>query len=484
MDQQQSFADPDALMRRVSEMIEAGRLGVARPLLAAVKRLAPPPPRIAELSARLAMREGRLDDAEAELDDALGAAPEDSGLHKRRAELRMRTGNLTGAAEDAADAVILRRDDPAAKALLGVVLIGLGRPTDALPCLQEAVAAEPDNPSFRQGLSAAQDAIGDGPAAAATLEGGISECPGSVGLRNAAVLHRVRGHDFEGAVALAEQARQDGVADACLYGLKGHALSSLERHEVAAEAYAEALKLGPEDPYVRHLVAASGGLPGGERAPADYLRAVFDGYAERFDAHLLSLGYRAPGLFRAALLRLLPGLSDGETTGPVLDLGCGTGLAAVAVSDLPLHPIIGVDLSPGMLREAAAKQLYAELHEADVVAALAQDARPYRVILAADVFCYFGSLDEVLAAVHRRLLDDGLFLFSLEELPSAGETPDAGGRDWALGRLGRYGHSAAYVERAASSAGFVIREAERETLRCEMGAPVPGLIIALQRRAA
>ncbi len=56
----------------------------------------------------------------------------------------------------------------------------------------------------------------------------------------------------------AEEAHAAGVADACLFGLKGHALSSLGRHAEAAEAYAEALKLGPDDPYVRHLVAASG----------------------------------------------------------------------------------------------------------------------------------------------------------------------------------------------------------------------------------
>jgi predicted TPR repeat methyltransferase len=392
----------------------------------------------------------------------------------------MRTDDLPGAAEDAAEAVILRRDDPVAKALLGVVLIGLGRPEEALPCLREAVAAEPGNASFHQGLAAANDALGDGAAAAETLAAGVAACPGSVALRNAAVLHRVRRDDFEGAVALAEQARQDGVADACLYGLKGHALSSLDRHEEATEAYADALKLGPEDPYVRHLVAASGALPGAERAPTDYLRAVFDGYADRFEAHLISLGYRAPGLLRAALIRLLPELRDGETVGPVLDLGCGTGLTAVAVSDLPLRHFIGVDLSSGMLREAAAKQLYAELHEADLMAALAHDERRYPVILAGDVLCYFGSLDEVFAAVRRRLTPRGLFLFSVETLGQQ-EVSGTGRRDWALGRQGRYAHDAAYVERVASDAGFRIREATIETLRSDIGAPVTGLIVALER---
>lgn len=476
MEQQHSFADPNALMRRVSDMIEAGRLGVARPLLAAVKRLSPPKPKIAELSARLAIREGRLEAARDELDSALAETPDDPGLRKHRAELRMQIDDLTGAAGDAAEAVILQRDDPAAKALLGAILIGLDRPDDALPCLREAVAAEPRNPSYYQGLAAAQEATGDGAAAIGTLHEGIAACPSSVALRTTGVLHHLRREEFERAVALVEQARQDGVADAVLYGLKGHALSSLERHEEAGEAYTDALKLGPEDPYVRHLVAASGALPEAVRAPADYLRAVFDGYANRFEAHLIALGYRVPGLIRAALLRLMPGLAEGEAAGPVLDLGCGTGLAAVAVSDLPLHPIIGVDLSPGMLREAAAKQLYAELQETDLMSALAEDARQYRVILAADVLCYFGSLNEALAAVHSRLLPGGLFLFSVEE----GDETVAG---WALGRNGRYVHSAAYVRQVATDAGFVIREMERQALRYEKGVPVPGLVLALERAA-
>ncbi|MBV8576373.1 MAG: tetratricopeptide repeat protein, partial [Acetobacteraceae bacterium] len=350
MTQQHSFADPDALMQRVSDMIEAGRLGVARPLLAAVKRLSPSPARLAELTARLAIGEGRLGDAEAELNAAVATAPDDRALRKRRAALRIQTGNLAGAAEDAAEAVILQRNDPAAKALLGVALMGLDQPEDAIQCLREAVAAEPNNPAFYQGLSTAEDAIGQAPAATATLDAGIQACPGSVGLRNAAIVHRLRSHDFGGAMALAEQAQRSGVADAWLHVLKGHTLSGLGRHLEAAEAYADALKLEPADPQIRHLAAASKARAESENEPGNYLRALFDGYAERFDGQLISLGYRVPGLFRAALLRILPRLRNGEPAGPVLDLGCGTGLVAVAVSDLPLRPMIGVDLSPAMLR--------------------------------------------------------------------------------------------------------------------------------------
>ena len=349
-------------------------------------------------------------------------------------------------------------------------------------CLREAIAGAPTNPFFYQSLSAALHASGDtecggggpGPPASPLVRavspcGTQRFCTGCAGRTFAAPSPWRNGR---GSTAWRMRA---------CYGLKGHALSSFERHEEAADAYADALKLGPEDPYVRHLVAASGALPGGERAPVDYLRAVFDGYAGRFEAHLISLGYRVPGLIRAALLRHRPGLRNAKSLGPVLDLGCGTGLAAVAVSDLPIGPMMGVDLSAGMLREAAAKQLYAELREADLIATLLHDERRWPVIFAADVLCYSGALEEVMAAVHGRLIPGGLFLFSLEEASANCDAAATGNGKWALGPQGRYAHSLAYLERVASEAGFALREAVRETLRWEAGAAVEGLLVVLER---
>jgi tetratricopeptide (TPR) repeat protein len=199
--------------------------------------------------------------------------------------------------------VILDRHDSSAKALLGILLLELGRATDAVICLGEAVSTDPAHPGFREGLAAALQASGDADAAMATLAAGIAAAPASAALRNAATLLAVRQRDFNAAVRLSDQACSDGVADACLFGLKGHALSSLGRHAEAADAYAEALKLGPDDAYVRHMVAASGNQPAGARAPIDYVRSVFDGYAHHFDAHLISLGYRIPGLIHSTLRR-------------------------------------------------------------------------------------------------------------------------------------------------------------------------------------
>ena len=237
-------------------------------------------------------------------------------------------------------------------------------------------------------------------------------------------------------------------------GCKGHSLSSLERHEEAADGVRGCAETGSGGPLCPSLGRSVRCIAGRRARPVDYLRAVFDGYAGRFEAHLISLGYRVPGLIRAALLRHRPGLRNGESLGPVLDLGCGTGLAAVAVSDLPIGPMMGVDLSAGMLREAAAKQLYAELREADLIATLLHDERRWPVIFAADVLCYFGALEEVMAAVHGRLIPGGLFLFSLEEASANCDAAATGNGKWALGPQGRYAHSLALCGARRLGGGF------------------------------
>jgi predicted TPR repeat methyltransferase/thioredoxin-like negative regulator of GroEL len=477
-------ANAESLTHQITDMIAAGRTTVARPLLNALRQLSPPSAKMAELSARLEICDGQPVAASDELDRAILIEPEHVGLRLLRAQLRSELDDLPGAAQDAAEAVALDRRHPEAKALLGVLMLELGHAADARACLAEAVGMAPANPRFRQGLAAAEEAEGDWTAAVATLAAGIALNPGRIELRTAAILLQVRRRDFLAAVRLAEDARRIGLADACVFGLLGHSLSSLARHEEAGEAYREALKLSPDDPYVRHLVAASGFLPGATRAPPAYLSTIFDGYAERFEASLISLGYRVPGLLRAAVTEHF--LLDGNRlTEPVLDLGCGTGLVAVVLADLPVGPFIGIDLSDPMLAQARCKKLYTELRHTDLCDFLAEDTRSWRLILAADVFCYFGALDDLLAAVFARLATGGMLMFSTEEMlpDAAGSLPANVERGWVLGRQGRYAHAHDYLMQVAGDTGFTVRSLRREALRFEANAPVAGFFLVLERPA-
>jgi predicted TPR repeat methyltransferase len=470
-----------ALCERIAQLINAGRTGAARPLLAAARKLSPNTSAIAMLAARLALRDGDTTLAEQELDSAIDAAPTHQGLRKYRADVRQIQGDLEGAARDAAEAVILDRNDPEAKAILGTMMLQLGHTNVAVACLREAVATAPAAIEYRAPLAAALETAGDADAALTVLTDGIGIGPATVTLRNAAILLCMRRRDFNQAVRLAEQARIVGIADACTFGMQGHAHASLGDHDAANLAYQEALKLGPEDPYVRHLVMAAGAIPGASRAAPEYVRAVFDGYAGRFEAHLASLSYATPVRIRAALLTH-PKIAAGTPLGPVLDLGCGTGLVARAITDLAIGPITGVDLSCRMLDQARAKHLYAELRELDIVTELTGNmSQRWLLIIAADVLCYFGALEEVLAAVHASLEPGGWFLFSTEELLADHDGRVPGNGSWAMHRLGRYAHAAEYIHEAACAAGFRVILTDRHSIRREAGAEVPGTLMGVER---
>ncbi len=466
------------LVANINQLLAAGRVGPAKPLVAALRRTSPGHACVSELAARLAIMQGDTRTAQTELDHGLSLNPLEPALLRSRADLRRRLGDVVGAAQDAAEAVIADPRNATGKAILGILMVELGRPKDGVACLEEAVASEPGLPDFREALAQAQAAGDNEDAAAATLNDAINSAPAHIGVRNAAVLLALRRGRFADAVALAEDARQYGHADARLFGLKAHALSRLGRSEEAAETYAEALRLGPADAYVRHLVSTTGARPGDDRAPPEYLRALFDNYAERFKSSLIGLGYRIPGVIRHAIETHV-NLPAGGLHGPALDLGCGTGLVAVALHDLPIGPIYGVDISRRMLELADQKKLYASLREADLLDVLNEPEPSYQLIFAADVLCYFGDLGRVLRASFSRLCPGGLLLASVEEA-----APDlTAGRGWRLGPHGRYAHAARYLEDISRAAGFDVTASTQEVVRLEAGAPVHGRFAVLRRPA-
>jgi len=75
---------------------------------------------------------------------------------------------------------------------------------------------------------------------------------------------------------------------------------------------------------------------------------------------------------------------------------------------------------------------------------------------------------------------DGLLAFSVEELLPDSDGVILGNSGHALGRLGRYAHSAQHVRDAAAAACFAIEELRHEDLRRESDTPVQGMIVTLR----
>jgi predicted TPR repeat methyltransferase len=87
-------------------------------------------------------------------------------------------------------------------------------------------------------------------------------------------------------------------------------------------------------------------------------------------------------------------------SGPVLDIGAGTGLVAAALSALGVTPIDGTDFSPEMLAVAASKGIYQRLFLGDITAQLDVPTGHYAGVVSAGTFTlgHVGptALDEVL----------------------------------------------------------------------------------------
>ena len=88
-------------------------------------------------------------------------------------------------------------------------------------------------------------------------------------------------------------------------------------------------------------------------------QAAYDDWANNYEADLCGMGYRIPAMIAAVFVRFVP-----VETSPILDAGCGGGIQAEPLAMLGYGPIVGIDLSEGMLEIARAKNLYSELQQA------------------------------------------------------------------------------------------------------------------------
>jgi predicted TPR repeat methyltransferase len=161
----------------------------------------------------------------------------------------------------------------------------------------------------------------------------------------------------------------------------------------------------------------------------------------------------------------------------MLDVGCGTGLCGPLIAPYA-RTLVGVDLSARMLAQAREKQVYDELLQMELTAALrGRAAASADVIVSADTLVYFGDLSNVAAAAAHALRPGGSFVFTLERATAAAV------RDFRLEVHGRYTHAQDYVDAVLRDHGLQA-EIGHADLRTESGMPVAGLVVRARRTGA
>ncbi len=142
---------------------------------------------------------------------------------------------------------------------------------------------------------------------------------------------------------------------------------------------------------------------------ADIAR-VYDAWAEGYEAEMAAVGYRHPSICLAMLARHLP-----KGAGPVLDAGSGTGLVGQWLAIIGYPQAEAIDISPGMLKVAEAKGVYARLHHADLRGRLPFEDGHFAAVVSAGVFTTGHVGAEALDEILRILRPGGLAVLTVKD---------------------------------------------------------------------
>lgn len=376
---------------------------------------------------------GDLDRAQECYRRALALKPDMAQAHANLGVVCKLRGRLEEAAGHYLDALRLNPDMAGVHYTLGIVRKEQGRPMEAAECLRRALTLDPASADAHASL-------------------------GQV-LREQIRTEEAASH-FLRAVALNPRL-------ATVHEALGQIYKEQGKLDEAVSCFRRAIVENPRDPSARYHLAALCGEPV-TAAPPDYVRNLFDQYADSFDRHLAEkLGYLVPQELRSLFETCAGGRRRFRRA---LDLGCGTGLCGERFRDVA-DRLDGMDLSPKMLEKAAEKKIYETLRLGNIAEIPEGENGPYDLFLAADTFIYIGDLVPVFRSVARCAAAGALFLFSTE-------TCDA--ETYVLRKTCRYAHSRRYIQSLAMRHGFSVIAQREGALRRELGEWIGGEYHALQ----
>lgn len=232
----------------------------------------------------------------------------------------------------------------------------------------------------------------------------------------------------------------------------------------AKNCFKKAVLQDPLNQSAKHMLSALEGT-NTESAPVEYIQQLFDNYADRYNVHMLKeLKYQVPLLLRE-LLAKDPILAK-KSFLHGLDLGCGTGIASIYFRD-PCVNLIGLDLSLNMLKHAKSLGSYDHCIYGDVKQ-LPFTPNTFDLVIAADVFVYFGKLDLVINNIARVMKQGGILLFNIEKSEYD---------ELKLLTSGRYAHTVDYLLETLEEQGFSILHHQEAVIRKNNNADLIGELI-------
>ena len=369
---------------------------------------------------------GRLDEAEASYREAIAMRPDYSEAHSNLGVTLQKLGRIDEAEASCRRAIALKSDYAEAHCNLGVTLQKLDRMDEAEASYREAIGLKPGYAEAHCNLGNALKELGR-----------LDEAETSYGKAIALKPDYVEAHSSLGAT----------------YQRQG-------RLDEAEASYRQAVRLKPDAGHAAHMLCALTG-ENTAHAPLDYVESLFDAYATRFDSSLVGqLNYRTPKV----IAELIAQNSESDSVGSVLDLGCGTGLFGIEISQV-CNRLEGLDISENMLRKAEDRGVYHSLVKKDIESYLLNESFCFNYFVATDVFVYIGDLTNVFQSIQARNKSSGRLVFSVEHKD---------GHGFALLPSGRYAHSKPYIEGLCERFHYQLEHFETQNLRLDRGSYIRG----------
>ncbi len=376
---------------------------------------------------------GRFKEAIKDYDRAIQIKPDYADAFNNRGIALQELGQLELAIESYDRAIQIKPENFMAYHNQGIVLRELGRLEQAIESCNKAIQMKPDYADAFNNRGAAFQELGQ----------------------------------LELAIESYDRAIQIKPDYAEVYVSRGIALQELGQLEQAIESCNKALEIKPSSNTAQHILNS---LLGNDvqSAPEEYIKNLFNKYAQNFENHLLNkLGYTSPSFFKETLNDL--GLTN-KKFNTAIDLGCGTGLVGAEFRNM-VDVLIGIDLSEKMIRQAKEKNVYDELIVSDLVNGLKTLKTNFDLFISADVFAYIGDLASLFDSVKKHANNESLFIFSTEDMSGDG---------FFLQQTGRFAHSKNYILSTASHFGFKLEYFEQYSLRKNKGEWLVGGIYILR----
>jgi len=260
---------------------------------------------------------------------------------------------------------------------------------------------------------------------------------------------------------------QQNPNDALLYNMMGGCFTRTNQIDKAVQSYKLAIKLKPNYSVPIHMLNSLTGYTS-EEPPMEYVRNLFDDYAESYDESMLNhLEYNLPFIIKDIILKLDHGTRNFDKA---IDLGCGTGLAGKDLKSL-CENLSGIDISENMVDRAKKLNIYDNLFVGDIVDKLTEINDNFDLFVSLDVLIYVGDLKSIFHAIRKRCNKNALFVFSIE-------VQDKG---FSLQKSARYAHSNNYILEISANI-FELLDSQNIRLRKEGNEWIEGKVYVLRAK--